>query len=110
MDNDTDDRTKSQLTDLFKKDKHMSERVIVMEEKVKNHNDRMSVLEKNNKELCESNKTAHKVLFGDEDMQLEGLVKSNKKTSKIIQNILIGGVVSLWFVKEFEIIDNFIPK
>jgi len=110
---DDDDRTRTQLTDLFSKDKEMDRRVTLMEQTVELHGKMIDGINKTNINLEQCHKDAQTALFGDKKLGVKGLIEETKKQSDmlskheaIIVKVGIGIAVTVALLKYLGIWDS----
>ncbi len=96
-----DERTRTQLTDLFKKTDNLKERMSATEVLVKSHEEMIKGINKTNQRLEKCHADAQAALFGSDKMGKRGLVKTVQFIERYITWATIAGVI-LW-----AIIENF---
>lgn len=101
-----DERTKAQLTDLFAKDKAMTERVLKIEIAVAGFGDMLKGINATNQRLEQCHKDSQIAIFGDEKLGVKGLIKETQEQSSkigkheaIIVKVGIGIVVTVALLK-----------
>ena len=97
---------KSQLTDLFKKTDNHTERIATLEILQENHKNVTNAINKSTETMEKWVADAHMILYGDSNKGVIGLVKQHNKMWVYTQRAIIGGMVGLWFLKEFGILDK----
>jgi len=92
-----DERTRNQLTDLFRFKDDMKERMSAIELIAQNHEKMIEGINATNQRLEKCHADAQIALFGDDKLGKKGLVKTVARIEKFVTYATISGVV-LWVI------------